>query len=103
MNKEFDGVQEIQEIRSTTVNYALVAMAVLAAPALIASLVRTVDIGWQNIFYLHIGVIVIVWITAALRHKLPYQIRSLILLAVILTLGIAGLISFGLLGAGNFS
>ena len=60
MNPVTEGFLKIQEIRSKAVNNALMAFAFLGIPALIASLLRVTDIGWQNFFYLHIGVVLLV-------------------------------------------
>ena len=56
-----EGIQEIREIRNKAVNNALVAFAVLMVPAVIASLARAVEIGWQNIFYFHMVPLWAVW------------------------------------------
>ena len=93
MNQALEGIHEIQEIRSKAVNIALMAFGFLAIPALIASLARALDIGWQNVFYFHIIVVLLVWLTAAFRNRLSYRIRSLFILSILLAIGIIALLN----------
>lgn len=47
-------VDDIHRVRSRVCNAMLIALSATVIPALIGSLYRSVDIGWQPIMYFHI-------------------------------------------------
>jgi|GEM_PF-1719748 len=65
-----------------------------------ASLFRYTSTGWKALYSLHIALAVFFWACFALRKKLSFDIRAGILLTLFYIVGIGGLFSFGLVGAG---
>ena len=66
----------IVEIRSKICDYTLLAMALIAIPLLITSLLRSQDTGWQSIYYFHVATVISMWSIWVFRTYLPYGIRS---------------------------
>ncbi|MBT3198780.1 MAG: PAS domain S-box protein [Phycisphaerales bacterium] len=91
---------EIREVRSRLINRALVIFAILTPAAAALSLSRIFETGWNHTYYLHMGVTVLLVLAAIFRRRLPYVFRSFVLLGVLLLLGVAGLLAFGLPGGG---
>jgi signal transduction histidine kinase/ActR/RegA family two-component response regulator len=97
MHKDPDLINEIRERQLTRgIRY----LSVLGFFALIASLSRAFDVGWQNVMYLHITLYLVVLGTAIFNRSLPYLTRAAIILILSFTVSLAGLISWGLAGFG---
>lgn len=92
--------QTYLEIRSRICDAFLVWLSIAAIAMLAASLYRIVDIGWRPVMTLHLFVAVALWTTALCRKRLPYQFRAGFLLFLMLTVGLAGIWSFGLAAGG---
>ncbi len=88
--------------RSRIVNGCLIGMSLVAIPALVASLYRVVDIGWQPVMYLHIVLAALIISAAFVRERLPYTVRAGILIGTFMALGLAGTMAFGLAANGRF-
>ena len=90
----------VQAMRNCQLNMGIYAGAILGAIALIASLSRAYHVGWHNIMYLHIIIYMIFLLMCVLSKQLSFRIRSTGVILLFLMLGIAGVVSWGLIGFG---
>ena len=90
----------IVEIRSKICNYSLLAMALIAIPLLITSLLRSQDTGWQSIYYFHIATVTSIWAIWFFRHNLPYGFRSYFSFVFQGGIAILSLYTYGVTAAG---
>jgi hypothetical protein len=90
----------VQSMRNCQLNSGICAGVVLGFIALIASLSRTYHVGWHNIMYLHIAVYMMFLSMCFLSKRLSFRIRSTAVILLFLMLGIAGVVSWGLIGFG---
>ncbi len=95
-----ENLDEIQAIRDRQVRWGFRALAVIGFFALIISLSRAFDVGWQNIMALHMGLYLVIVATIILERYLSFFVRALILIGIAYITGVAGLISWGLTGSG---
>lgn len=93
---------DIQAIRNRLVNAGLLVYATFAAPTVIFSLIRSADIGWQNLMTIHITLVATAIVTAICRRFISFRIRALIFLGILFTGGAVGVFVLGLLGMGIF-
>lgn len=89
------GLQAIQE---KIVNVAYIVLSVSSLPAVVASLARSTEIGWQPVMYLHVIAYLFVVAIAVLRKRVPHTLKTVFLTSLFLVLGIGGLASFGPVG-----
>ena len=87
-------------MRSRVANAYLIGLSALAVPGVAGSLYRAVDIGWKPIMTLHVILAATVFAMTLLRRRLPYGFRARYLVSLLVVLGGAGLLSFGLLSSG---
>ena len=69
-------------------------------PALVASIYRSVDVGWKDLMYVHIGCALILWMATLWRHRLAFHVRFIIILSLGFVVGIGDLLTWGLIGFG---
>jgi diguanylate cyclase (GGDEF)-like protein len=75
----------------------LVAVACFAVPI---SAMRSVTTGWMHLYSLHIALGLIIVGVYFLRRRISVSVKSALLVLTFWFIGIAGLLSFGILGAG---
>lgn len=92
---------DIQGARSRISSVFLVTLAIIAIPALLASLSRSVDIGWQPVMAVHIGIVLVLWSMALLRRHVPYRYQAGFIVLMFLLIGFGGILQFGLSAAGT--
>jgi PAS domain S-box-containing protein len=95
-----DPLEAMNAIRGRICNGYLFALSVVIVAATIASISRIFDIGWQPVMPFHVGLTVSCWTVTLFRHKLSYRFRAAFVISVFLALGLGGMFSFGLIGAG---
>ena len=95
-----DSSNDIRVLRNNICNVTLVVFSFLAIPALSASIYRYVDIGWQPVMALHIGIVVILWSITIFKKRIPYWIRAGYISVGFLSLGMSGLWNFGVVSTG---
>ncbi|WP_162901662.1 ATP-binding protein [Breoghania sp. L-A4] len=88
------------QVRSKICNAHLVAITIVAIPTLAASLYPSMSTGWQPVMTLYLVMAVSLVIATLLRNRLPYTLRVGFLIFFFVTIGLAGLWSFGLLAGG---
>lgn len=92
---------DVDGIRDKIADRALMALSVIAVPALAASLWRMQSIGWQPVMALHVLVAGIIWSVTLFRQRIPYRARAFIIIAVTFSIGVGGFLNFALSGAGH--
>jgi signal transduction histidine kinase/CheY-like chemotaxis protein len=95
-----NGIDVINEMREKQLTRGIRYLAILGFPALMASLSRAFYVGWQNIFYMHIILYLLILGTAICNRFLPFLVRALIIIVTTFTIGTTGLIAWGLVGYG---
>jgi PAS domain S-box-containing protein len=86
------------EVLSRICDAVLIAMSVLVVPALGASLARIETMGWQPLMAFHGFLALSIWIVMLFRRRLPYGVRSWFVVGVLMTVALAGVGTFGLVG-----
>jgi hypothetical protein len=74
----------------------LLSTAIVVIPTLVASLYRITTIGWQPVMAIHILLAVCLWLIAAFRNVINYQIQGGFLVFLFLVVGLSGIYQFGL-------
>lgn len=93
-------IKEIQGYRFTICKAFLITIAIIAVPALSASLIRIRDIGWRPVMGIHIFIAVVLWSFAFLRNRIPYVYQAGFIVFMFLAIGVGGLYQFGLIAGG---
>src|SRR5262245_55760559 len=75
----------------------LVFVALIAAPV---SALRSLTTGWLHAYSLHIALGLMIVAIYWFRHAIPFSVKSALLVLTFWCIGIAGLLTFGILGAG---
>lgn len=91
--------RDIEAARASICDWAYVAFAVVAVPALAASLARIPAIGWQWNMGLHIVAAVLMWSMVLLRKKVSHKMRARLLVGLFLAVGLAGPLRLGAIAA----
>ena len=95
-----DSITDIREMRNVQLDRGLYALAIVGLFALVASLARSIHVGWNDVMAIHIGIYMVVLIVVVLRRHLSFKIRALIVCTLPLVIGIPGLLYWGLLSFG---
>lgn len=91
---------DAQLYRTKICNAFLYTSAVLAIPALTASLLRMNEIGWQPVMLAHIIIAIGLWLTALLQNKVPYPIKAGFIVSIFIIIALGGIYQFGLVAGG---
>lgn len=89
---------QLFSIQERIVNVAFVVLSISSLPALIASLARAAEIGWQPVMYFHVVAYLGLVAMAVFRKRVPHTPKTVFLTLLFLIVGIAGLASFGPIG-----
>jgi signal transduction histidine kinase/CheY-like chemotaxis protein len=90
----------VDKIKSQLLDTAIKATAILAVPALSASLYRSIELGFKNVMYLHIFMAMVLLLVWLKKQWAGYEIRAAILLAFYYLVGIGGVVQWGFVGMG---
>ncbi|MBU2490576.1 MAG: PAS domain S-box protein [Proteobacteria bacterium] len=93
--------RSLQSVKEALVNTALVALALSGLVALPLSLLRVRDLGWQDALALQSGLYFVLVIVTLLRRRLSYPIWAGAILVLGFVMGLAGLLSWGLISGGE--
>lgn len=88
---------QIRQALVDRVFQGLVVVALIAAPA---SALRSLATGWLHAYSLHIALGLMIVGIYGFRHKIPFAVKSALLVLTFWCIGIVGLLTFGILGAG---
>jgi signal transduction histidine kinase/ActR/RegA family two-component response regulator len=94
---------KIQMMRDQQLTRGMNGLAILGFFAVLASLSRIFAIGWHRIMYMHIAVYLIILAIVIFRRRLSFRFKASAIVILPFILGIAGLITFGLMALGLVS
>jgi signal transduction histidine kinase/CheY-like chemotaxis protein/HPt (histidine-containing phosphotransfer) domain-containing protein len=77
--------------------HGMVVVALVAGPA---SVSRALFTGWLHMYSVHVAVMVVIVVTYWLRARVPFAAKSVLMLLILWSVGLAGLFSVGLLSTG---
>lgn len=92
----------ITQIRHTLIERIWLGLLFIALVGVPASVARAFETGWLNLYSSHIAIGACVVASFMARKHLSYRLRLSILLLLFWAVGLAGLITLGLLGAGTW-
>lgn len=90
----------LEAIKLEAVDTFLIAIGVVALPAVAASLARVPEMGWHPLMALHLGIAATVVVSALFRHRMSRVLKARLLVLLFLLLGIGGVLTLGLVGNG---
>ncbi len=93
--------EDLRQVRSRICDLVLLASAVLAIPAVTASVYRSVNVGWLWVMGLHIAAAVFLWVLFIGRKSIPYRLRAGAVVSLFLIVGLAGFWKFGMIAGAN--
>jgi signal transduction histidine kinase len=93
-------LETFQTLRDRQLSWGLRVISVGGLFILFISLFRAFTVGWHAVMVLHIILYIIILWTALLNRHLSFLFRATIAVTVTFILGIAGLLSWGLVGFG---
>jgi signal transduction histidine kinase/ActR/RegA family two-component response regulator len=93
----------IQMMRDQQLTRGMKALAILGFFALLASLSRVFTIGWHFAMYVHVAIYLVVLAIVLLKRRLSFFFRASTIVILPFILGLAGLITWGLMASGLVS
>jgi signal transduction histidine kinase/CheY-like chemotaxis protein len=97
MGKAIDVMKDIREEQLTRVIQSLVFLGFII---LIASISRSLFLGWHKLMYVHIGAYAVILGIAVFRNYLSHISKTTLLISLIFILSLIGLSTLGLIGHG---
>ena len=91
---------EYTEVKENLINKILVILSIVVIPAVISSVVRYFQIGWQPTFWLHVIVIPTLVIFAYYKKLLSLSVKTLFLIILCFALSIFGFLDYSLSSSG---
>jgi hypothetical protein len=86
-------VKSLDSVREGILNGLIIAGTIIALPPLVASLYRTVDMGWQHVMYFHLIAYLLICISAICHRRLPFFLKALIVITFCFLIGSAAIVS----------
>ncbi|MBF0302579.1 MAG: hypothetical protein HQK73_06025 [Desulfamplus sp.] len=93
-------IEAVESARDIVSSRMFMFFTFMTFPVLLISVSRTFETGWQPIFYLHTVFYFITVVIALFRRCLSITFRAVTMLIVMLVLGVADLLQYGLCGMG---
>jgi len=90
---------KLNQFQHKVIDPVLIAGSIFGLIALGSSLSRFIQFGWFNVFYIHIGTYLGILLITLYRRKISAQLKALTLVSLMFLVGIAGLISRGIVGS----
>ncbi len=90
----------MNRIRADLVERIWHGIAIIAIVGVPASVLRSASTGWLPMYSAHIGIGAAVLLAWSLRRRLPLQLRVALVMLMFWAVGLIGLFTLGLLGAG---
>lgn len=90
---------KIRNEKNKLSNNILIVFSALGTLAVMSSIYRTVDIGWQSIMWLYLFLLGTTFIFAFLRKSIPFELKVFFIIIMTCVAAIAGLSVFGLIGS----
>ncbi len=79
-----------REIQERLLDKVLLILGIIAVPALLISILRYIDIGWHNAYYINMGITLVVILFAVFRKMISYYAKTACLIAVFIVLAVSG-------------
>ena len=95
--------QRWQQLRHVFVEESLRSILALVFLAMPVSLTRSLAIGWQPLYSLHIGISVVYLGLYCMRSRMPLAVKASIPILIYWTLAVGALLTWGLVGNGVFA
>lgn len=89
---------EISNIRESIVNRITVLTAIFLSLIYLITIIRIINIGWLDVYAIHLGLVIIVNLAAIFRHRINTNIKVAINAVVFLFISISGLFFYSLAG-----
>ena len=90
--------QEISFVRARICDWVLIALSLIGGPAVVASIIRSVETGWRPMMSVQVAMIFCLWGVTLARRPIPFHWRALFLVFLFLALGVGSLVTWGLTG-----
>jgi|GEM_PF-1256056 len=90
----------VEKLKSDLVNVVLVMSAIISIPTLASSLIRIKELGVLPVMFFHVVVVFTLILVAIKRKSISLKARSITILSVLVLVGCAGVLNFGLSGNG---
>ncbi|MBK7686318.1 MAG: GGDEF domain-containing protein [Rhodocyclaceae bacterium] len=100
LNSAETPAEQLLNIRDALVSYIWKGVVVLAIFGTPASVSRSLATGWLPLYTFHISLAAIVVSIFVFREKLSFSVRASVLLAIFFMIGVVGIFTLGILGAG---
>lgn len=102
MSKPFS--EDFSELRNSLINDLLFWLVLIAVPGVGLSLSRMLLLGWKPVFFVHIFILILLYVLWLGRKRISYSVRVYSVLLVFWLASVGGLAQFGPIGlAGVFS
>lgn len=92
----YSGDELISHLRSKLTDLFLLVFTVMVTFVGAASILRSIDTGWQTLYTAHITMISLLWLATIFRHRIPASYKASLLIGILLLAGIGGYLQFGL-------
>jgi len=90
---------KIENEKNELTNNVLVVVCVCVIVAVLASIYRSVDIGWHIVMNFHIGFLIGTFIVTYYRKRIPFDFKVYFLLVITSVAALSGLLAFGVMGS----
>ncbi len=94
--------QELKTIKNKIINKIISVTVLLLIPIYALSVLRTIDIGWHEIFVVHTLLLLLFLTLFFLRERLKFELKTHLLSVLFVVVGSQGLYAFGFAGAYYF-
>lgn len=88
--------KSLQNVRNKLLDTAIFYGVLFVVPAVTTSIARSINIGWQNIFYFHIGLALAITFLYLLRKKLSLVVKAYCYALIYGSINFIGGLSFGI-------
>lgn len=88
------------EIRDGILNQLIFLMGVVSAPVAVFSVYRYSQMGWRNVFLVHLIIVPIVFVASAFRRSLPYRFKVVVMILLFYVISLLGFVNFPISGHG---
>ena len=95
-----NGIDVMKGIREEQLTRVIQSLVFLGFVILIASLSRSLFLGWHNLMYVHVGSYAVILGIAVFRNYLSHTSKTILLISLIFILSLIGLFTLGLVGHG---
>lgn len=92
---------DVDHIRERIVDWAIIITAIIGPIGVVISLLRGLEFGWVSLSIIHTSLWIAVCFVAFYRRRIPFKIKSYMLLFAIFIMALGGLVTFGFTSHGS--